>query len=135
MIKPKFKSSKDLNCKCFQNTNFECLYDSFHQPLTNIISNNDGIIGINTKGELKRLELNEESKIEEAELSKYAKMREIKLLDLRLNAIYARHNETISDQLKYILFFYKVGYINSIGSFRIHERRVRTGREKLSILF
>lgn len=89
-------------------SNFDFLYDSFHQPLTDIISNEGHMIGINKKGELKCFEHSEETRGVETALRKYAKERNSELLDLRLEQCFARHGEKLSDTMKYILGFYKV---------------------------
>ncbi len=91
-------------------TNFEVLYDFFHEPLTDIISKEGGIIGINKKGELKKLEESEEIKAVEQELCKHVKARNSKMLDLRLTYFYNDYSGTMSDTMKYILSYYKVKF-------------------------
>eukprot|EP00826_Nyctotherus_ovalis_P002146 TRINITY_DN10404_c0_g1_i3.p2 TRINITY_DN10404_c0_g1~~TRINITY_DN10404_c0_g1_i3.p2 ORF type:complete len:117 (-),score=31.81 TRINITY_DN10404_c0_g1_i3:848-1198(-) len=89
-------------------SNFDFLYDSFHQPLTDIISNEGHMIGINKKGELKCFEHSEETRGVETALRKYAREWNSELLDLNLAQCFARCGENLSDTMKYILSFYKV---------------------------
>ena len=102
--------SKSLSSRQFARTNFDFLYDSFHQPLTDIISSEGEIIGINKKGELKRFEHNEDTEAIEGELCKYAKSKSCEMLDLRLTYYYNNHNGSLNDTLKYIMCFYKVNF-------------------------
>ncbi len=94
--------------KQFERTNFEFLYDSFHQPLTDIVSQRGEIIGLNTKGEFRRFEHTEITRAIEEELAAHAKARNVDMLELRLAYHFNLHNGTLNDTLKYILCFYKV---------------------------
>jgi uncharacterized protein YuzE len=89
-------------------SNFDALYDSFHQPLTDIISNEGHMIGINKKGELKGFEHTTETRHIETELSTYAKSWNSELLDLKLVQCYNECKDKLNDTLRYILSFYEV---------------------------
>ena len=92
-------------------TNFDFLYDSFHQPLTDIISSKGSMIGIDKKGEIKHFQHTADTESVESQLCKYAKSRNIELLALRLTKCNNNNPGRINDSLKYILFFYKVVYL------------------------
>lgn len=97
----------------FAQTNFDFLYDSFHQPLTDVITGEGvggegAMIGLNKKGELKHFQHTSQTKEAESELCKYAKSRDVEALDLKLSRYYNDVRGTMDDTFKYILCFYKV---------------------------
>jgi len=98
----------ELDTSKTTHSNSDTLCDSFYQPLTNIITNEEYMIGINKKGELKGFEYTQEIRNIEIELSKYAKDWNSELLDLKLLQYYEKYGEELNDTLKYILSFYKV---------------------------
>eukprot|EP01022_Parablepharisma_sp_SALTPOND_P001327 TRINITY_DN1060_c0_g1_i1.p4 TRINITY_DN1060_c0_g1~~TRINITY_DN1060_c0_g1_i1.p4 ORF type:complete len:215 (-),score=19.00 TRINITY_DN1060_c0_g1_i1:3954-4598(-) len=102
------EESKSVSKDQFVRTNFDFLYDNFHEPLTDVISKIEMLVGINKKNELKYFEHNEDTKAIEEELCHYAKTRNSEVLDLRLTYYYNNHSGTLNDTLKYILCFYKV---------------------------
>jgi len=104
----------------FGQTNFDFLYDSFHQPLTDVITGEGvggegGIIGLNKKGELRHFEHTTQTREAEKELCKYAKGRDIEMLDLKLSHYYNDSRGTMDDIFKYILCFYKVFFYYVLG--------------------
>lgn len=89
----------------FATTNFECLYDSFHEPLAEAILDEGEIIGIDQKGEIKQFMHTEESRSIEFELSKYTVARDSGKLESKLDEYLGR--QSAGDALNYILLFYK----------------------------
>lgn len=119
------KSSKENQCKTeggarslakpqFISSNFDFLYDSFHQPLTNLICCEGEMIGLTKDGELKHFEHTKISKEVENDLTKYAKEKNSEMLEVKIVSYYKIYKDELDEPLKYILSFYKVTLWNNI---------------------
>jgi len=113
------RSSSDVLCKAgkknlpkpmFVGSNFDFLYDSFHQPLANVISTEGEMIGLTKDGELKQFEHTKISKEVENDLAQYAEKRNIEMLEVKITSYYKIHKDELTEPLKYILSFYKVSF-------------------------
>lgn len=94
--------------KRFEHANFEFLYDSFRQPLTEIVSPLCGIVGLSNKGEFRRFQHTALTRGIEEELAEHAGRRDAETLDMRLTHHFGANNGSLDDTLKYLLCFYKV---------------------------
>ena len=119
--KPIIPENKEDSPKNNISSNFDFLYDSFHQPLTDILTLQGAMIGINLKGEIKHFNHTKETEVIEEELSKYCKEQKLNLLDLKLSHYYNSLGENLNDSLKYIMCFYKVHFKLTIGNIRIFK--------------
>lgn len=93
-------------------TNFEYFYDTFHDPLTDMISGDGRIVGIDKKGELRNFEHTAKTRAMEDELIRFAKERNTELLDAKLLEYFNEYGGAMNEIQKYILTFYKVLHYN-----------------------
>lgn len=116
-MKSNKKVANDVQCKPntknlpkpqFVGSNFDFLYDSFHQPLANVISAEGEMIGLTKDGELKQFEHTKISKEVENDLAQYAEKKNISMLEVKITSYYKIHKDELTEPLKYILSFYKV---------------------------
>lgn len=94
----------------FTGSNFDFLYDSFHQPLANVISNEGEMIGLTKDGELKPFEHTKTSKEVENDLAQHANARNMGTLEVKIVSYYKMYKDELNEPLKYILSFYKVSF-------------------------